>query len=171
MTGDARLAPRKPSHGFALIEILTAIAIVGIALTAVSLRLDLGGRGATVDEAALGLVRLADTLAIEALYQRRPFGINIESHRYRAQVYEQGEWRVLESGANSKALELDAGLRFTSAPHAGVVHDAGPELVFMPDGDRRLRQIRVDDDRSRRFAVLEPAAGTALFEVVRGQRP
>ena len=146
-------------RGFTLVELLVAVAVMGLLSATVMLTLPSGGDRARV-EAQRFLARVT-TAAQDSILTGKPRGLAIDSQGYKFFWYREGQWQPADSRAELAAAEWDDDVIVTSHPSSNVGEEAvpaPPSVVFSPTG--LVTPFSVDISGSgRRYTVTGSSTG------------
>lgn len=160
---------RYRENGFTLLEIVVVLVVVATLATLAVLSIGNVGQDEKLRRAAQRLVSAVDLAAEEAALSGYPIGLEIKSGSIEFQVYQAGEWQVLERGRLFAPYEFYEGLdvMFDTSNDSGVFDEEStqPTIVLLPDGERWLRSIALVDSETNATLTLMPNLGSYQIQV------
>jgi general secretion pathway protein H len=136
--------------GFTLIELLIVIVLIGIMTTMTMLSIGTGNQRDWQRQEAERLVQLLKMASQEAIIRGMPIALECHQRGYRFMSINNGEWRTEVEDAIFKPRTLQPQLfidltidKETVLLSAQEALKPDPQIVFTPDGDMNLFQIKI----------------------------
>ena len=156
---------QSTNRGFTLVELLVAVAVMGLLSATVMLTLPIGGDRARV-EAQRFLARVT-TAAQDSIMTGAPRGLAMDSEGYKFFWYHDGQWQPADGRAELAAVVWDDDVIVASRSSSSVGEEAVPALppiVFSPTG--LATPFTVDISGSgRRYTVTGSLTGDLAMVV------
>lgn len=155
--------------GFTLIELLIVIVLIGIISSMTMLAIGSGNQRDQQKQEAERLLQLFQLASQEAIIRGMPVALEYYRHGYRFMTMDDGQWhteikddlfkpRTLHS---QLLIDLQVEKRAISLrDQAGFSPD--PQIVFTPDGDISLCQIKIGLNGSDQIFILSNTLGDGL---------
>ena len=140
----------RGAKGFTLIELLITIVLIGIMSTVAMLAMGSGNQRDWQRQEAERLLQLFKLASQEAIIQGTPVAIELFSQGYRFMIEENGKWQPEIKDAIFRpatihpqlTLHLELGKKPVFLGSRGNPVPK-PQIVFTPDGDINLFQIKI----------------------------
>lgn len=149
-------APGGRPHGFTLIEMMVVLIIVGVIVSLGMVRLTTDDDAAHARREAERLGALLHLARDEAIVRARSMGLRLAPDGYRFVLYDNGQWRGLESDPVFRERRLPDHLRLTvvgvssvaasGRPSSGNTRDTSeppPQVVFTPGGEATPFEVSI----------------------------
>ncbi|ABI75938.1 general secretion pathway protein H [Hyphomonas neptunium ATCC 15444] len=146
---DAQAPLRDPEAGLSLVEIMVTLSIIGVATTLILLTIP--ARPLHKQEADR-LQEALEQTAGRSLVTGQPMGLIIEGQSYTPAIWQNGNWRPLQS------YQLPSGIRFEIDGKAPMAPEEGetalPAVIFDPLGHTAPVSIELVRNNSRTSLTL-----------------
>lgn len=151
--------PPRRSTGFTLLEVIVVITVIGVITTLATLSLGNDGRRPELEDVANRLRLIAEVGAQESVLWGRPVGLRVARDHYQLLAYETRAWVAKPDDALYRLRVLPSGISLQVRDQDSLAHQqdaTAPQLVFLPDGESRLRTLALGADTSPDAVVLVP---------------
>ena len=148
----------QPIKGFTLIELLIVIVLIGIISSITLLSMGSGNQRDQQRQEAERLLQLFQLASQEAVIRGMPVGLEYSQHGYRFMMMDHAQWQVEKVDALFKPRALHPQLYLQSEKQGDLLPAPAPQIIFTPDGDISLFQLKIGlNDSDELFTVANTA--------------
>ncbi len=164
--------------GFTLIELLIVIVLIGIISSMTMLSMNSGSQRDQQKQEAERLLQLFQLAAQEAIIRGMPVALEYYRHGYRFMSMDNGQWHteVKDELFKPRALHPQLSVNLQVGKQTILLRDqAGsipdPQIVFTPDGDISLFQIKIGLNGSDEIFTVTNTLGNGLVMAAQAATP
>ena len=153
--------PVQNLKGYTLIELLIVIVLIGIISSMTMLAIGSGNQRDQQRQEAERLLQLLQLATQEAIIRGMPVALEYHRHGYRFMMMDNGQWHteIKDDLFKPRTLHPQLSINLHIGKQAVLLRDhvnvdPDPQIVFTPDGDISLFQIKIGlNDSDELFTV------------------
>ncbi len=164
--------------GFTLIELLIVIVLIGIVSSMTMLAIGSGNQRDQQKQEAERLLQLFQLASQEAIIRGMPVALEYYRHGYRFMTMDNGQWHteIKDDLFKPRTLHPQLTINLQVEKNTILLRDQAsaipdPQIVFTPDGDISLFQIKIGLNGSDEIFTVTNTLGNGLVMAAQTATP